>query len=76
MPNPDFRIFGSGFRAACRLNVRVLVARRALGGSLFDHSPMAPPIVHPVKVCITAGYLVGPGNLEKGGYGLSRRVGN
>ena len=41
-------------------------------GSLFDHSPMAPPIVHPVKVSITAEYLLGPGTLVKGGYGLSR----
>ena len=44
--------------------------------SLFDHSPMAPPIVHPVKVSITAGYVLGPGTLEKGGYGLSRPGGN
>ena len=41
-------------------------------GSIFNHSPMAPPIVHPVKVSITAGYLLGPGTLKKGGYGLSR----
>ena len=52
---------------------RQLVMREAsLRGSLFDHSPMAPPIVHPVKVSVTAGYLLGPGTLEKGGYGLSR----
>ena len=44
--------------------------------SLFDHSPMAPPIVHPVKVSITAGHLLHPGTLEKGGYGLSRPGGN
>ena len=37
---------------------------------------MAPPIVHPVKVSITAGYLLGPGTREKGGYGLSRPGGN
>ena len=30
----------------------------------------APPIVHPVKVCL------GPGTLVKGGYGLSRPGGN
>ena len=45
-------------------------------GAEFDHSPMAPPIVYPVKVFITAGYLLGPGTLEKGGYGLSRPGGN
>ena len=45
-------------------------------GSLFDHSPMAPPIVHAVKVSVTAGYLLGPGTLEKGGYGPSRPGGN
>ena len=45
-------------------------------GSLFDHSPMAPPIVRPVKVSVTAGYLLGPGTLVKGGYGRSRPGGN
>ena len=50
--------------------------KASLTGSLFDHSPMAPPIVHPVKVSITAGYLLGPGTLDKGGDGLSRPGGN
>ena len=34
------------------------------GALFFDHSPMAPPIVHPVKVSITAGY--GPRHPSKG----------
>ena len=45
-------------------------------GAVFDHSPMAPPIVHPVKVCLAAGVVLGPGTLVKGGYGLSRPGGN
>ena len=43
-------------------------------GAVFDH--VAPPIVLPVKVCLAAGIVLGPGTLEKGGYGLSRPGGN
>ena len=28
-------------------------------GAVFDHSPMSPPIVHPVKVYLAAGYNSG-----------------
>ena len=53
---------------------QLVMCEASLRGSLFDHFPMAPPIVHPVKVSITAGYLLGPATLEKGGYDLGFRV--
>ena len=49
---------------------------QALVGALFDHSPMAPPIVHPEKCVSLPGIVLGPGTLVKGGYGLSRPGGN
>ena len=45
------------------------MAGRALG-ALYSTN------LHPVKVSITAGYLLGSGTLEKGGHGLSRPGGN
>ena len=39
---------------------------QALVGAVFDHSPMAPPIVHPVKVCLAAGYSSGSRHPSKG----------
>ena len=38
-------------------------------GAEFDHSPMAPPIVHPVMVSITAGRPLGPGGTAQAGLG-------
>ena len=35
-------------------------------GAVFDQSPMAPPIVHPVKVCLAAGYSSGSRHPSKG----------
>ena len=35
-------------------------------GALFDHSPITPPIVHPVKVCLAAGYSSGSKHPSKG----------
>ena len=35
-------------------------------GAVFDHPPMAPPIVHPVKVCLAAGYSSGSRHPSKG----------
>ena len=35
-------------------------------GAVFDHSPTAPPIVHPVKVCLAAGYSSGSRHPSKG----------
>ena len=35
-------------------------------GAEFDHSPMAPPIVHPVKVYLAAGYHSGSRHPSKG----------
>ena len=72
---------GGGFGLLCEYSCGWVAQRQlAMGearsrGSLFDHSPMAPPIVHPVK-SMAAGYLLGPGTLVKGGYGLSRPGGN
>ena len=34
--------------------------------AVFDHSPMAPPIVHPAKVCLTAGSSSGSRHPSKG----------
>ena len=41
-------------------------------GAEFDHSPMAPPIVHPSNGVNHCGRPLGPGTLDPGGYGLSR----
>ena len=35
-------------------------------GAVFDHSPMAPPIVYPVKVCLATGFSSGSRHLVKG----------
>ena len=35
-------------------------------GAEFDHSPMAPPIVHPSNGVNPAKRCLGPGTLEKG----------
>ena len=47
-------------------------------GSFLGGPPGRPrsKLHHPTKVSVTAGYLLGPGTLEKGGYGLSRPGGN
>ena len=42
-----------------------LEAQPSLGAS-FDQSPMPPPIVHPVKVCLAAGYSSGSMHPSKG----------
>ena len=35
-------------------------------GAVFDQSPMAPPIVHPVKVYLAAGFCSGSRHPSKG----------
>ena len=72
-----FQDFVWGIRATIEVvlwlgGLELAMSEASPRGSLFDHSPMAPPIVHLVRVPIAAGYLLGPGTLEKGGCGLSR----
>ena len=79
-PEPEFSIFGQGSRelggvpwgrrsrdsgrvlgCSCQMELAIQALR-----ALFDHSPMAPPIVHPVKVCLAARYSSGSRHPSKG----------
>ena len=66
---PFLAVFGFGSQGGRKPASEALHVRHSQAlGAVFDHSPIAPPIVHPVKVCLAA--------VVKGGYGLSRPGGN